>query len=64
MDRDASEEDEEAEEPLEILEEGADEAAFANSIAHHCQRDVTETVEDDDKGDPGIPRVDVVFVNV
>lgn len=64
VDGDATKEDEEHEEPFEILEQGADETAFACTIAHDCEGDVAETVEDDDEGDPDVPTVDVVFVDI
>jgi hypothetical protein len=64
MDGDTTKEDEEAEEPLEILEQGADEGSFAGTVTHSCQRDVTETVEDDNEGDPNFPGVDIVLVDV
>lgn len=36
----------------------------SGAVTHDCEGDVTETVEDDDDGEPDFPRVDVVFVQV
>ncbi len=60
----ATEEDGEHECPFEVLEDGTEERSFADSVAHYCQSDVAETVEDDDDAEPDFPGVDVVFVEV
>ena len=64
VDRDAAQEDEEHEEPFEVLKEGAEEASLASSITESGESNVTKGVEDDNKGDPDVPGVDVVFINV
>ena len=64
VDRDAAEEDEEHEEPLEVLGERRQEVALARPVAERCERDVAERIEDDHHRDPDIPAVDVVFVDV
>ena len=64
MYRDTSEEDEEHEQPLEVLAEGAEEGSFTDTIAHGCESDVAETVENDYEGDPDVPGVDVILVDI
>ena len=64
VDGDAAEEDEEHEEPFEVLAEGAEEGAFADPVAHGGEGDVAEAVEDDDQSDPDVPGVDVVLVDI
>ena len=64
VDGDAAEEDEEHEEPLEVLGERGQEVALARPVAERRERDVAERVEDDHHGDPDVPAVDVVLVDV
>jgi hypothetical protein len=60
----ATEEDGQHEDPLDVLEQGAEEGLLAHAVAHHRQRDVAQPVEDDDDGEPDLPAVDVVLVEV
>ena len=64
MDRDTTQEDEEQEEPFEVLDERTHEAALAGTVTECGESDVAETVEDDDERDPDVPGVDIVLVNV
>ena len=52
------------ERPLQVLEQAAEPAARADTVAHRGEGDVAEAVEDDDDGEPDFPAVDVVLVEV
>ena len=60
----AAEEDGEHEDPLDVFEQGAEEGFLADSVAHDCQGDVAEAIEDNDDREPDLPGVDVVLVEV
>lgn len=62
--RETTEEDSEEESPLEVLVEGVEQSPLADTVAHDGERDVTKTVEHDDDGEPDLPGVDVVLVQV
>lgn len=49
----AAEEDGEHEDPFEVFDQGAEEGAIADAVAHHCESDVSKTVEYDDNRKPG-----------
>lgn len=50
--------------PFQILKQRRKPSAFSNSISHRRQRDVSESVEDNDNGEPDFPAVNVVLVQV
>lgn len=62
--RKTAEEDGKEEGPLEVLNQVRDEISLACSPAHHCQADVAEAVEYNDDGEPHLPRVQVVLVEI
>ena len=64
VDGDAAKEDEEHEEPLEVLGQSGQEGALACAVTHRGEREIAKTVEDDDERDPDLPAVDVVLVDV
>ena len=64
VERQTTKEDGKHENPLEVLEEGAEEGSVADTVTHDGERDVTETVEDNDQREPDFPRVEVVLVEV
>ena len=64
MQGETTQEDCEHEGPLHVLEERVQEGAFTDTVAHDCQSDVAETIENNDDGEPDLPRIDVVFIEV
>lgn len=64
MQRETTEEDCQHDRPFEVLEECIKQAPLADSVSHDCKSNVSETVEDDNDGEPNLPRIDVVFVQV
>ncbi len=64
VDGDATEEDEEHKEPFEVFAKRAEERSFTDTVPHGREGDVAETVEDDYEGDPDVPGIDVVFVDI
>lgn len=50
--------------PFQILKQRRKPSAFSNSISHRRQRDVSEAIEDNDDGEPDLPTVNVVLVQV
>jgi hypothetical protein len=61
VERDAAEEDHEEWHPLEVLEEGAEERGFADTVAHDSEADVGQTVEHDEQDDEDWRRLVRVF---
>jgi hypothetical protein len=64
MDGDATEEDEEHEEPFEVFAEGGQEGALAGAVAESCEGGVAKAVKNDDKRNINVPAVDVVLIDV
>jgi hypothetical protein len=80
VDGDATQEDEEQDQPLELLEESTEEGSLAGTVAQRSTGDVVNffmlamllaemlisltAVEHNDKHDPNVPRADVVLVDV
>lgn len=61
---DTTEEDGEHGHPFEILDKGAEETLFTQTIAQDCQADVSCSREDDQESDEDTPGLNVEFVNV
>lgn len=59
-----TQEDAQHEDPFEILCQRGQEGLVRDAVAHDRESDVAQAVEDDDDGEPDLPAVDVVFVEV
>lgn len=57
MQRETTEEDGEHEDPFQVEQEGVNETHGADTVAHECEGDVTEAIEDDDDGEPDFPTI-------
>ena len=64
MQRQPAQKDTEEKDPFKVLKQSAEERAFTNPVTHDSERDVTETIEDNDDTKPHLPAVNVVFVEV
>lgn len=53
--RETTQEDGEEECPLEVFVDGVQQTSLTNTVSHDSEGNVSETVEDDDDGEPNLP---------